>query len=244
MDRASEHPADFVGGHGQLLRSSAALVVAAGSGERLGAGRPKAFVVLAGRPMVAWSLDALAAAGVPRAVVAVPPGHGAAAEEALAGAAGGFPLGLTLVEGGATRSASVRSALAAAGEVEAVVVHDAARPLAPPELFTRTLAALSDADAAIAAARVTDTIKEADADGRVVRTHDRSRLWAIQTPQAFRAGALRAALDVGGDVLAAATDDAWLVERSGGTVRVVESTPANFKVTTPHDLAIAESLLC
>ena len=194
--------------------------------------------------MVAWSLDALAAAGVPRAVVAVPPGHGAGAEEALAGAAGDFPLGFALVEGGATRSASVRSALAATGEVEAVVVHDAARPLAAPELFTRTLGALSDADAAIAAARVADTIKEADPDGRVVRTHDRSRLWAIQTPQAFRAGALRAALTVADDILAAATDDAWLVERAGGTVRVVESSPANFKVTTPHELAIAERLLC
>ena len=138
----------------------------AGSGERLGAGRPKAFVVLAGRPMAAWSLDAIAAAGIPRAVVAVPPGHGAAAEEALGGAAGDFPLGLAFVEGGATRSASVRNALAAAGDAEAVVVHDAARPLATPELFTRTLAALADADAAIAAARVTDTVKEAGPDGR------------------------------------------------------------------------------
>jgi 2-C-methyl-D-erythritol 4-phosphate cytidylyltransferase len=228
----------------RMLLASAALVVAAGSGARLGAGRPKAFIALAGRPMVAWSLDALGAAGIPRVVVAVPPGHGAAAEEALAGAAGDFPLGFALVEGGETRSASVRNALAAAGDVEAVIVHDAARPLAPPELFTRTLAALADTDAAVAAAPVTDTVKEADAEGLVVRTHDRSRLWAIQTPQAFRAAVLRAALDVGDDVLAAATDDAWLVERAGGTVRVVESSPANFKVTTPHDLAMAESLLC
>ena len=227
-----------------MPHTCAALVVAAGSGERLGAGRPKAFVVLAGRPMVAWSLDALAAAGVPRAVVAVPPGQGAAAEEALSAAAGGFPLGIALVEGGATRSESVRSALAAAGDVEAVVVHDAARPLAAPELFTRTLAALAGADAAIAAARVTDTVKEAGPDGLVVRTHDRARLWAVQTPQAFRASTLRRALDVPADVLAAATDDAWLVERAGGSVRVIESPPENFKVTTPHDLAIAESLLC
>jgi 2-C-methyl-D-erythritol 4-phosphate cytidylyltransferase len=231
-DRASE------------LMGCAALVVAAGSGERLGAGRPKAFVALAGRPLVAWSLEAIAAAGVPRAVVAVPPGHGAAAEEALAGVADSFPLGFALVEGGAARSESVRNALAAAGDVEAVVVHDAARPLAPPELFRRTLDALAGVDAAIAAARLTDTVKEAGPDGLVVRTHDRSRLWAIQTPQAFRAAALRRALDVPADVLAEATDDAWLVERAGGSVRVVESPPANFKVTTPRDLAIAESLLC
>jgi len=225
------------------LSRSAAIVVAAGRGERLGGERPKAFVVLAGRPMVAWSLVAIAAAGVPRAIVAVPPGYGAAAEETLAAAAGGFPLGFALVEGGATRSASVRNALAAAGDVDAVAVHDAARPLAPPELFGATLAALEHADAAIAAARVTDTIKEAGPDGVVVRTHDRSRLWAIQTPQAFRAAVLHRALDVSDDVLAQATDDAWLVERAGGSVRVVESAPANFKVTTPHDLAVAERML-
>ena len=224
------------------MSHAAAIVVAAGSGTRLGAGRPKAFVALAGRPMAAWSLDAIAAAGIPRAVVAVPAGHGAAAEESLARA---FPLGLAFVEGGTTRSESVRNALAAAGpDAEAVVVHDAARPMVAPELFARTLAALAGADAAIAAARVTDTIKEAGADGIVVRTHDRSRLWAIQTPQAFRADVLRRALAAGDDVLAQATDDAWLVERAGGTVRVVESSAANFKVTTPHDLALAESLLC
>jgi len=240
-DRASE----------QALLQSVAIVVAAGSGERLGAGRPKAFVDLGERPMLAWSLDAVAAAGVPRAVVAIPPGYGAIAEELFAGddppapVEGGFPLGLVFVEGGATRSESVRNALHAAGpDAAAVLVHDAARPMVTPDLFTRTLAALADADAAIAAARVTDTIKEAGADGIVVRTHDRSRLWAIQTPQAFRADVLRKALAAGEDVLAQATDDAWLVERARGTVRVVESPAANFKVTTPHDLALADSLLC
>jgi 2-C-methyl-D-erythritol 4-phosphate cytidylyltransferase len=222
---------------------AAAIVVAAGSGTRLGAGRPKAFVALAGRPMAAWSLDAIAAAGVPRAIVAIPPGHGAVAEEALGGAAGDFPLGLAFVEGGTVRSASVRNALAAAGDAEAVAIHDAARPLVRPELFTATLDALAGADAAIAAARVPDTIKEAGADGLVVRTHDRARLWAIQTPQAFRADVLRRALDVPDAVLAAATDDAWLVERAGGTVRVVEAPATNFKVTTAHDLAVAEGLL-
>jgi 2-C-methyl-D-erythritol 4-phosphate cytidylyltransferase len=228
---------------GQIPSQTAAIVVAAGSGDRLGAGRPKAFVPLAGRPMVAWSLAAIAAAGVPRAVVAVPAGHGAAAEELLAAHAGGFPLGFTLVEGGQTRSASVRNALAAAGDVDAVAVHDAARPLVAPELFGATLAALEHADGAVAAARVTDTIKEAGPDGVVLRTHDRARLWAIQTPQAFRAAVLRRALDVPDDVLAEATDDAWLVERAGGSVRIVEAPAANFKVTTPQDLAVAEQML-
>ena len=101
---------------------------------------------------------------------------------------------------------------------------------------------LHDAHGA-AAAPVTDTVKEAGADRLVTATLDRSRLWAIQTPQAFRRTALERALSVAPDLLAQATDDAWLVERTGGTVRVVESTPANFKVTTPHDLRIAELLL-
>jgi 2-C-methyl-D-erythritol 4-phosphate cytidylyltransferase len=207
-----------------------ALLVAAGSGERLGADRPKAFVVLAGRPMLEWSLAALNDAGVEHVVVAMPEG-----EEP--------PEGCTGVRGGATRSASVRQALEAAPEAEHVIVHDAARPLVTPEVFGAVLAALAEVDCAIAAARVTDTVKEAGADGRVVATLDRSRLWAIQTPQAFRRAALEAALDVSTDVLAAATDDAWLVERAGGSVRVVESSPANFKVTTPHDLKVAELLL-
>jgi 2-C-methyl-D-erythritol 4-phosphate cytidylyltransferase len=208
-----------------------ALLVAAGSGERLGASRPKAFVALAGRPMLEWSLDALRAAGVDDVVVALPPGERA-------------PAGCLGVSGGVTRSASVRAALAAAppGATE-VVVHDAARPLVEPALFARTLEALAEADAAIAAARVTDTIKQAGGDRRVTATLDRSTLWAVQTPQAFRRAALEAALDVADDVLAAATDDAWLVERAGGSVRVVESSPANLKVTTPHDLQIAELLL-
>jgi len=205
-----------------------ALLVAAGSGERLGAGRPKAFVVLAGRPMLEWSLDALRAAGIDDIVVARPAGYEIE--------------GVVAVEGGATRSASVRAALAAAPPGD-VVVHDAARPLVTPEHFTAALAALEEADCAVAAAPVTDTVKEADAQGLVMATHDRSRLWAIQTPQAFRRAVLERALAVDDELLAQATDDAWLVERLGGTVRVVESTPANFKVTTPYDLTIAEHLL-
>jgi 2-C-methyl-D-erythritol 4-phosphate cytidylyltransferase len=207
-----------------------ALLVAAGSGERLGAGRPKAFVELAGRPMLDWSLDALRAAGISDIVVALPPGF-----EPPAGCLG--------VPGGSTRSESVRAALAAAPPDGAVVVHDAARPLVTPEHFTAALAALADADCAIAAAPVTDTVKEAGADRLVTATLDRERLWAIQTPQAFRRPALETALSVGAELLAQATDDAWLVERTGGTVRVVESTPANIKVTTPHDLRIADLLL-
>jgi 2-C-methyl-D-erythritol 4-phosphate cytidylyltransferase len=191
---------------------------------------PKAFVELAGRPMLEWSLDALRAAGIADIVVALPSG-------------GIAPDGCVGVHGGATRSESVRAALDAAPGSGPVVVHDAARPLVAPELFVRVLAELEHADCAIAAARVVDTIKEAGDDGTVVATLDRSRLWAIQTPQAFRREALEAALSVDAAILARATDDAWLVERAGGTVRVVESSPENFKVTTAHDLRVAQRIL-
>jgi 2-C-methyl-D-erythritol 4-phosphate cytidylyltransferase len=179
--------------------------------------------------MIEWSVDALRAAGIEEIVVALPEG-------------GVAPSGCLGVRGGATRSESVRAALDAAAGTGDVVVHDAARPLVEPSLFARVIEALAEADCAIAAARVTDTIKEAEGDV-VVATHDRSRLWAVQTPQAFRRAALEGALSVDASVLASATDDASLVERAGGTVRVVEASPANFKITTPHDLRIAELLL-
>ena len=123
-----------------------------------------------------------------------------------------------------------------------ILVHDAARPLVTPELFAACLSALGDADAAIAATPVTDTIKECE-DGRVVRTLDRSRLWAVQTPQVFRRAALTRALDQGDDVVGAATDDAALVEALGGTVRIVPAPRENLKVTTPLDAQVAEMLL-
>jgi 2-C-methyl-D-erythritol 4-phosphate cytidylyltransferase len=149
------------------------------------------------------------------------------------------------VAGGESRSASVRNALAATPEATVAVVHDAARPLLTRELAERCVAALEPGvDAAIAAAPITDTVKEAAPDGRVLRTLDRRTLWAIQTPQVFRADVLREALDVGEDVLAAATDDAWLVERIGGVVRVVEAPRENLKVTHASDLRVAEALLC
>jgi 2-C-methyl-D-erythritol 4-phosphate cytidylyltransferase len=149
------------------------------------------------------------------------------------------------VEAGPSRSASVRNALAAAPEATTVVVHDAARPLVKRDLVERCLAALEPGvDGTIAAARMTDTVKEAGSDGRVLRTLDRSVLWAIQTPQVFRADVLRQALARDEMALAAATDDASLVEDMGGTVRVVEAPPENIKVTRETDLRMVEALLC
>jgi 2-C-methyl-D-erythritol 4-phosphate cytidylyltransferase len=203
------------------------IVPAGGSGERLGADRPKAFVVCAGRPLIEWSIEVLSAV-CDRVIVAAPAGH----------------LRPGWVEGGASRSASVRNALDDAPEARTVVVHDAARPLVTRQLVESCLGALLGVDGAIAAAPVSDTIKQAYPDGTVERTLDRSRLWAVQTPQVFRADALRRALDVEDDLLAAATDDASLVEAAGGSVRVVEAPRENFKVTSTSDLARAEALLC
>jgi 2-C-methyl-D-erythritol 4-phosphate cytidylyltransferase len=203
------------------------IVAAGGRGERLGAEGPKAFVVLGGRTLLDWSLEALGPA-CDRVLAAVPPGHE----------------GPDRIAGGASRSESVRNALEAAPEATVVVVHDAARPLAGSDLVQRCLEALEPGvDGAIAAAPMTDTVKEAGEGGRVLRTLDRSVLWAIQTPQAFRADALRQALAVDDAALAAATDDASLVEAAGGTIVVVEAPRENLKITSEADLLVAEALL-
>ncbi len=181
-----------------------ALILAAGSGERFGAGAPKAFVELAGRPLVQWSVDALSQVQeIEQIVVAMPPGLAA-------------PAGVSAVEGGSVRSESVRLALAAAGggsDQDLVLVHDAARPLLTTELAAATICALEadeSIDAAIAAVPMTDTVKRVR-DGVVSETLERSELWAVQTPQVFRRAALERALDVSDEILAQATDDAWLI---------------------------------
>jgi 2-C-methyl-D-erythritol 4-phosphate cytidylyltransferase len=216
-----------------------ALIVAAGRGERLGSAGPKALTSVAGRPMLEWSVMALRKVPEVRAVVIALP----------ADRLDGAPSGTLAVAGGATRSQSVRAALGAAGSLaddEAVIVHDAARALVQPEIFVAALERLATtgADAVIAAAPVTDTIKlVADDGGRVRETVDRSRLWAVQTPQVFRSGALALALSAPDRQLDRATDDAWLVEQQGGTVLVLPTSPENFKITTPLDLRLAEMLL-
>jgi 2-C-methyl-D-erythritol 4-phosphate cytidylyltransferase len=220
-----------------------ALIVAAGRGERFGGDRPKAFVELAGRPLVQWSIDALCALGqVVRIVVALPPGERLPAAPDAAGAS----KEIVAVEGADARSGSVARALQAAGEADTVLVHDAARPLLTPALAARVIDALradTRADAAIAAAAITDTVKRVDGEHAVRETLERSSLWAVQTPQVFRRAALERALEVPADVLARATDDAWLVERAGGRVIVVDTGAENIKVTTPLDLRIAELVL-
>jgi 2-C-methyl-D-erythritol 4-phosphate cytidylyltransferase len=206
------------------------VIAAGGSGERLGASVPKAFVVVGGKRLYEWSAEVLR--GVcDRVIVAVP-------ERAEGGGQGA-----EFVVGGPSRSASVRNAVLSAPEADVYVVHDAARPLVERELVERCLMHLEGVEGAIAAARVSDTVKEADGGGRVLRTLDRSVLWAVQTPQVFQGDALRSALEADDAVLAAATDDASLVEEAGGTIAVVEAPPENIKVTTPLDLRVVEAVL-
>jgi 2-C-methyl-D-erythritol 4-phosphate cytidylyltransferase len=214
-----------------------ALIVAAGHGERLGSDRPKALVMLAGKPMLHWSVEVLTGLeDVEEVVIALP-----ALELDQA------PTGTRAVAGGAVRSESVRRALAATSGGDPVIVHDAARPLASRELFRRAVSELqrTGADAIVAALPVSDTLKEADPSDLVVSgTPDRSRLWAVQTPQVFRRASLESALNQASQgILARATDDAWLIERAGGDVRVVAGESENIKITTPVDLRVAELLL-
>jgi 2-C-methyl-D-erythritol 4-phosphate cytidylyltransferase len=214
-----------------------ALIVAAGSGERLGAGGPKALVPVGGRPMLDWSLEALSAVeAVTAVVVALPSGSPVA-----------LPPGVIGVAGGGVRSASVLAALEAAPEGDPILVHDAARPLATPDLFRRALDALAGtgADAVVAALPVTDTIKHVPPGGTAVSaTLERAELWAVQTPQVFARAALERVLrGASAEQLASATDDAWLIEAAGGSVHVVAGEPDNFKITHPADLRAAELLL-
>ncbi|MBN8870313.1 MAG: 2-C-methyl-D-erythritol 4-phosphate cytidylyltransferase [Solirubrobacterales bacterium] len=215
-----------------------ALIVAAGSGQRLGAGGPKALVELAGRPLYAWSVDAFRrATHIDRIFVAVPPGQAGLFTEP----------GIVTVEGGETRSHSVANGLAAItaeGDPGLVVVHDAARPLVSPALIDAAVIGLdsdSGLHALIAAAPVTDTVKRLGEEGVVAETLDRSQLVAVQTPQVFRVEMLQRAIEAGD--LAAATDDAALVEAVGGSVGVIESPSGNIKVTVPGDLELAAHFL-
>ncbi len=209
------------------------IVVAGGSGRRFG--RMKQFSVLGGRPVLEWAVEACrpGSAGV---VLVLP---------ATAGAEPADPHGAdAVVSGGATRADSVRCGLAAVpAEAEVIVVHDAARPLASPALFAAVIQAVTDggADGAVPGVPPSDTIKAVDESGRVTDTLDRTRLVAVQTPQAFRAAVLRRAHAEAAP--AGVTDDAMLVEAVGGSVQVVPGETGNLKITDPDDLGAAERTL-
>src|SRR5580698_7130650 len=234
---------------------ASAIIVAAGSGTRLGFEVPKAFVDLAGRSLLSYSLQTIAAvAAIEEAVIALPAGMDSRARADIKAA--GLEIPVKLTQGGAERQDSVRIALdLTSSEAELVVVHDAARPFATPTMFEAALSAAARSGGAIVATPLADTLKRIDVDEAeddehgagdrahariIVATVARAGLWQAQTPQAFRRDLLirahrRAVLEG-----IAATDDAHLVELLGAKVEIVEGSALNFKITTAADLHLAE----
>lgn len=219
-----------------------AVIVAAGSGERLGAGVPKALVEVGGRSLVAWCLDAFdRSPRVAAIVIVAPAGHLPAFRERASGAR----TPVAVVPGGATRADSVASGLAAlAADLHHALVHDAARPLVTPAMIAAVLDGIGPADGAILAAPLADTLKRVG-DGAIIESPSREGLWGAQTPQAFVADALRDAVATARaqGTLGRATDCSSLMEAVGRTVRVVDPGEPNLKVTTAADLALVEALL-
>ncbi len=214
-----------------------AIIPAGGRGARFGASVPKQLLALAGRPILAHSVGAIASSpDVTDLVVALPTELASIPPDYLSTT--GKPL--TVVAGGERRRDSVANAFAqVASRADIVLIHDAARPLVSHDVIRRTIEAAAASGAAIAALRASDTVKEVDDDRRITATLRRERIYLAQTPQAFRVDVLRDALLLEGD----ATDEAALAERAGHRVEVVEGDARNMKITTPDDLAIAERLL-
>lgn len=219
------------------MASTVAVVPAAGSGVRLGAGVPKAFFLLGQQTLVERAVAGLRESGVvDQVVVAVPPDRTDEAKLILGRTA-------TVVPGGAHRVDSVRLALESAGEADFVLVHDAARPLTPPDLIVRVVEALRDGHRAVVPALpVPDTIKAVDANGVVLGTPERAGLRAVQTPQGFAADLLLRAYQQAG-AAAQFTDDASMVEHIGGPVQTVDGDPLAFKITTRLDAMLAEAVI-
>jgi 2-C-methyl-D-erythritol 4-phosphate cytidylyltransferase len=219
-----------------------AIIVAAGSGTRLGYKEPKAFVELGGRPLLYYALRTLREiAPVAEVIVTLPMGKEAAARDAVDQA--GLRVPVKLTPGGAERQDSVRIALSLmSADSTMVLVHDAARPFAGAEVFAACIEAAARTGAAIAAIPVSDTLKEA-ARSMIIATRPRDGLFAAQTPQAFRRELLLAAHAQGAAAPMPATDDAFLVERMGHRVEIVAGSGLNFKITTPEDLRVARALI-
>ncbi|HEX5314524.1 MAG TPA: 2-C-methyl-D-erythritol 4-phosphate cytidylyltransferase [Gammaproteobacteria bacterium] len=222
-----------------------ALIPAAGTGERFGAGSPKQYLPLAGRPMLAWTLELfLASPRIDGVIVALAAGDRRWSEVAPADPS--KPVLTTI--GGATRAASVLAALdALAGrlaENDWVLVHDAARACLGPDAIEKLFAELGDDRVGgILATPLADTLKRADGKGRIATTMERAGLWLAQTPQMFRYGLLRSALAAASRAGVAITDEAMAMERAGFAPRLVTGNAGNLKITRADDLALAEALI-
>lgn len=223
---------------------TAALVPAAGRGERLGPGVPKALRLLGGQPLLVHAIHALSASRAVDVIVVAAPAEQVDDVRATLNAQE-IAAEVVVVTGGETRQESVaRALIALAPDIDVVLVHDAARPLVPPELVASVVAAVrAGHGAVIPGLPMVDTIKQVDADDNVIGTADRSTLRAVQTPQGFERAVLQSAHAAVDPDAPAATDDAGLVESRGVTVHVIPGHEEAFKVTRPLDLVLAEAVL-
>lgn len=221
-----------------------AVIVAAGKGERMGAPLPKPFLALAGVPLLIHTVRSLLRSSlITKLIIVVAP----ECEDLLRNILhvyGRFSVPVCLVHGGPERQDSVRLGLAALDpECEIVVIHDAARPFIAVETIDRSIAVAAEVGGALVAIPARDTIKRVDENGTVLETVPRQSLWLAQTPQTFRVPLIRKAHARALSEGVVATDDAALLERMGGQVKIVLGDPLNFKITTPDDLRLAEALL-
>jgi len=215
------------------------IVVAAGTGERMGSDKPKALVQLAGKPIVEYSVRAMAETDLfSHIVVAAPRGY----ESEILDVLGAIQVDITITTGGDTRSDSVRTCLRKIiPDCEIVAIHDGARPLITKDYITRVVESASEYGAAVLATSVTDTLKEAE-EGFITRTISRKKLWAVQTPQVFERKIIERAYQKAPADLTF-TDDCALVERIGIPIKIVRGSRTNIKITFPEDIAIASAIL-
>jgi 2-C-methyl-D-erythritol 4-phosphate cytidylyltransferase len=220
-----------------VRRCCSVILLSAGQGERLKAGQPKGLVALGGKSLLERSLDIFTGfESLEQLVVVMPRGH----EDAL----GRARPSVILTTGAATRGASVRNGLRCLKpETEWIMIHDAARPLASQRLLDRVWEAMNFEGGVVPVLPVADTIKTVDDQGQVVGTLDRQQLRRIQTPQGFHGPTLRRAYHQAEQKGWEATDDAGLLERAGFPIRTVDGEEMNFKITTPHDFALAQACL-
>jgi 2-C-methyl-D-erythritol 4-phosphate cytidylyltransferase len=220
------------------------LIPAAGAGRRMGAGTNKQYLELAGRPILARTLDLFEQHPlIDTIIIIVSPAEIAYCQAEIV-ARGDYRKVTAVVAGGAERQDSVYAGLQAceASEDDLILIHDGARPLISVELVNRVIESVQQHGACLTAVPVKDTVKVVQ-DGCVVDTPDRATLWLAQTPQAFRYGLIRSAYDRASEAGVRATDDSQLAEWAGYTVRVVQGDYRNLKITTPEDLSVAERLL-
>jgi 2-C-methyl-D-erythritol 4-phosphate cytidylyltransferase len=222
---------------------AAAIITAAGIGKRMGAGRPKQYLEVAGKPIVVHTIERfMGADGIEQLIVTVPPGDEASFESDIA-----KPLGLSehveVVAGGERRQDSVRNGLARVADgIDVVLIHDGVRPFIRRETIGEAMRAAQDEGACIVAMPLKETIKFVDGSEYIDQTVDRAPLWGAQTPQSFRLDVIRRAFEEADAADFVGTDDAMLVERIGKPVKVIRGDYNNIKITTKEDLEIAEIL--